>query len=147
MNPGSAPPSGPDIQIRPPARERETMASLQRRAANIGFRTAHIGVTGALFGGHVFNVPAPALLPFLWVAIATGAGLILIESHFGSRWLHQGNGLMVLAKLALLCVVPFAWSARVAILVLVVVLASVGSHMPARFRCYSVIDRQVIKCT
>jgi hypothetical protein len=123
------------------------MASLRRRATNIGFRTAHIAVTSVLVGGHVFDVPQASLRPFLWAAIATGAALIILESHLGARWLHQGNGLAVLAKLALLVAIPFAWGARVPILLAVLVLASVGSHMPARFRYYSIIDHQVIKCT
>ena len=35
---------------------------------------------------------------------------------------------------------------RLPILLAVVVLASVGSHMPAKFRYYSVIYRQVLRC-
>lgn len=51
---------------------------------------------------------------------------------------------MTLAKLALLCLVPLAWEYRVPILLLVVVIASVGSHMSGRFRYYSVVYRRVI---
>jgi hypothetical protein len=121
------------------------MASLQRRAWNIGIRTAHIAITSTLLGGHVFDVAAARLVPFLWAAIASGAVLLALEANWGVRWLHQGRGLMVLAKLALLCAVPFAWSHRVPLLMAVVVLASVGSHMPSRFRYYSVLYREVLK--
>ena len=51
---------------------------------------------------------------------------------------------MTLAKLALLCTVLFSWDCRLWILLAVVVIGSVGSHMPARFRYYSVIYREVI---
>jgi len=53
------------------------------------------------------------------------------------------GGLAVVLKLALLCVIPFAWSARVPILFVVVVIAGVGAHMPGRFRHYSLLYRGV----
>jgi hypothetical protein len=51
---------------------------------------------------------------------------------------------MVLAKLSLLCLVPFAWEYRVPILLVVLVLGSVGSHMPSRFRYYSFVHRRML---
>jgi hypothetical protein len=118
------------------------------RAWNIGFRTAHLLCTGVLLGGHAFDVPAERLYVSLWGAIGTGIGLIVLEAYPGARWLYQGQGLMVLAKLALLSLVPFLWTHRFELLIGVVILASVGSHMPARFRYYSVIHRRVLsKCS
>ena len=115
------------------------------RAWNIAFRTAHIGVVGVLFGGHVFEIPKPQLLLWLWLSIATGAALIAIEAFPHARWCYQGRGVLTLAKLLLLCLVPWLWAYRVAILTLVIVLGSVGSHMPRRFRYYSFVDRRVIE--
>lgn len=98
-----------------------------------------------LVGGHAFDVPGDQLYPILWLTIVTGAALIFLEAFSVTfRWLFQGRGLMVVAKLALLLVMPFAWSARLPILLVVIVLASVGSHMPARFRYYSVLERRVL---
>ena len=118
-----------------------------KRAWNIGFRTAHIGVAGILFGGHVFDIAPERLHIWLYLSIATGAVLVVLEAYPRPRWLHQGRGIVVLAKLGLLCavgaVVPL-WEFRVYLLALVVVIASVGSHMPARFRYYSVIYRRVL---
>ncbi|MGE5361794.1 MAG: hypothetical protein ACM3NQ_22485 [Bacteroidales bacterium] len=115
------------------------------RAWNIGIRTVHIAAMSVLVGAHAFDVPAPRLHVTLGVTIASGAVLILLEAFSVTyRWLYQGRGLMVLAKLALLAVVPFAWGSRLPILLIVIVLASVGSHMPARFRYYSVVDRRIL---
>ena len=50
----------------------------------------------------------------------------------------------MLTKLALLCLMPWLWEYRVAILALVIVLASVGSHMPARFRYFSVLHGRML---
>jgi len=108
-------------------------------------RTAHIAAMGVLLGGHAFDVDRERLLPSLWLTIGSGAALAAIEAGPSLLWFHQGRGLMTLAKLLLLCAVPLLWDYRLAILLVVVVIASIGSHMPARLRYYSVIYRQVIR--
>ncbi|MDP6059731.1 MAG: hypothetical protein QGH33_12605 [Pirellulaceae bacterium] len=113
------------------------------RAWNMDFRTIHIGVTWILFGGHVFDVAAERLLIWLYLSIATGIGLIVIEAYPSCRWFYQGRGVAVLFKLVLLGIVPLLWDYRVAILSAVIVIASVGSHMPGRFRYYSLLHREV----
>jgi hypothetical protein len=120
---------------------------LSTRTWNIAFRTAHIATMGVLLGGHAFDLPRARLLPCLWLTIATGLGLGLLEAGPSLLWFHQGRGLMTLAKLVLLCAVPLLWEhryLRLAVMLAVVAIASVGSHMPARFRYYSVIYREVI---
>ena len=117
------------------------------RTWNIALRTAHIAAMGVLLGGHAFNRPREELLPILYLTIATGAALGLLEAGPRLVWLHQGRGLMTIAKLGLLCAVPFLWDywhIRLAVLLAVVMIASVASHMPARLRYYSVIYREVI---
>ncbi|MDK1024179.1 MAG: hypothetical protein QGD92_08115 [Gammaproteobacteria bacterium] len=115
------------------------------RVLNIAFRTAHIGVTGVLFGGYVFDVAAEQLLIWLYATILTGAVLIAIEAYPHWWWFYQGRGLAAIAKLLLLCLVPWLWDYRIPILVVVIVIASVGSHMPARFRYYSFVHQRVLK--
>jgi hypothetical protein len=115
------------------------------RALNVTSRTIHLAAISVLVGGHVFAAPVARLEPWLWVAIASGAALIAIEVYPTFDWLAQGSGLFVLAKLALLAIVPFAWSWRVPILFGVVALAGVGSHMPGRYRHYSLIYRRNMK--
>ena len=122
---------------------------LTARTINIVVRTMHIAAMGVLLGGHAFDVPRERLLLSLWLTIGTGVALGAIEAGPRLLWFHQGRGLMTLAKLGLLCAVPFLWGhwpLRLAVLLLVVALASIGSHMPARFRYYSVIFRKVILC-
>ncbi len=114
------------------------------RAWNIAFRTAHIVTMGILLGGHTFAVAREQLYPMLVATVLTGIGLSLLEVGGGVVWFHQGRGLMTLAKLGLIGLVPWFWERRVMLLVAAAVLASIGSHMPARFRYYSVLYRQVI---
>ena len=117
------------------------------RAWNVGARTVHLAATGTLLGGHVFGAPAEALLPWLWVAIASGAVMLGVELYTSLDWLTQGGGLAVVLKLAMLCAVPFAWSARVPILFAVVAVAGIGAHMPGKYRHYSLLYGRVVKDT
>jgi hypothetical protein len=121
---------------------------LSVRAWNIAMRTAHIAAMGILLGGHAFDIPPSRLLLALWLTIGSGAVLAALEAGPRLLWLHQGRGLMTVAKLALVALVPLLWPYRLPVLLAVVALGSVGSHMPARFRYYSVLYRQVIpdKC-
>ena len=114
------------------------------RIANITLRTAHIAAMGVLLGGHAFDVEKSRLLLSLWMTIGTGVVLGLLEAGGNLTWFHQGRGLMTIAKVLLLCTIPFLWDYRLAILLVVVVIGSVGSHMPARMRYYSVVYRKMI---
>jgi hypothetical protein len=89
-------------------------------------------------------VQADLLYPSLAITVASGAALIGLELYQNVHWLFLGKGLVVLAKLALLLLVPLFWEARVLLLLAVVALASIGAHMPARFRHYSVLHRRVL---
>jgi hypothetical protein len=116
------------------------------RAISIALRTLHLAAFSVLLGGHAFSVEAEKLLPYLWLTIMSGLGLIALELYaVGLYWLFLGKGIMVLVKLALLLLIPFLWEARLLLLLLVVGIASIGSHMPARYRHYSLLHRRVIE--
>ncbi|MFQ5990010.1 MAG: hypothetical protein ACE5K9_08860 [Candidatus Methylomirabilales bacterium] len=115
------------------------------RSWSITFRTLHLAAFGLLLGGHAFAVDPEKLLAYLWLTIVSGIGLIALEVYTqGLYWFFLGKGIMVLVKLGLLLAVPFLWEQRLALLLLVVGIASVGSHMPARFRHYSLLHGRVI---
>lgn len=109
------------------------------RGINIALRTAHLMTSGILLGGHTFDVPAHRLVLLLYLTIASGAGLILLELYSSCRWVYLGKGVMVGLKIALVIAAGLWWQQRVVFLVLVVLIGSVGSHMPARFRYYSLL--------
>jgi hypothetical protein len=106
---------------------------------NILFRTLHLVVISLLVGGHAFGAPTGQLRLLLYGAIVTGTGMLVVDAYPSFQFLHQLWGLSVLLKLALLCVIPFAWSHRLPILIAVIVIGSVGSHVPKKFRHYSLI--------
>lgn len=106
----------------------------RHRALGLTLRTAHLMTFGALLGGHLFDVDPARLTPFLIATIVSGGALLALELASTCAWLFTGKGLMVLTKLLILLMVPFFWEHRVFLLLLTVAVASVGSHMPARFR-------------
>ena len=115
------------------------------RGINIALRTAHIMTFGILLGGHAFDVPAHRLILFLYLTIASGAGMILLELYSSCRWIYLGKGVTVILKVALVIAAGVWWEQRVMFLLFVVLIGSVGSHMPARFRYYSFLHGRVIE--
>jgi len=114
------------------------------RGINIALRTAHLMTAGVLLGGHTFDIPAHRLILLLYLTIASGAGLILLELYSSCRWIYLGKGVMVSLKIALVIAASVWWEQRVMLLLLVVLIGSVGSHMPARFRYYSLVHGRTI---
>ncbi len=114
------------------------------RAIGIGLRTFHIAAIGILLGGHVFALPADRLFVWLLLSLISGAGLIGIELYSSCKWLYQGKGVLVLLKLLLVASAAVWWEQRVGLLLAVLAIGSVGSHMPGRFRYYSIVHRRVI---
>ena len=114
------------------------------RGINIALRTAHLMTSGILLGGHAFDVPARQLILFLYLTVASGAGLILLELYSSCRWIYLGKGIMVSVKVALVIAAGVWWEHRFVFLLLVVLIGSFGSHMPARLRYYSVVHRRTI---
>jgi hypothetical protein len=104
------------------------------RALGVALRTAHLSTFGALVGGHLFQVDPDRLWPFLVATALSGAGLVGLELASTCAWLVQGKGAAVVLKLGVLALVPVFWDQRLPLLLVVGVIASVGSHMPARFR-------------
>ncbi len=114
------------------------------RVIRTALRTAHIAAFGILFGGHVFEVESSRLLVWLWLTVATGAAFVALELYGSFVWLQELRGWLTLLKVLLLCLVPCWWPHRVGLLLIVLVIGSVCSHMPGRFRYYSMFQRRVV---
>ena len=115
------------------------------RPLRTSLRTLHLLAFGALYGGHVFAVDAERLEPALVAVVATGLAFMLFEVWRSPIWLVQLRGVATYLKLALLLLVGPFWDQRVAILSLVVVIGAVVSHMPGRYRYYSLLHRRVMR--
>jgi hypothetical protein len=124
----------------PDSREKTTVSPWWR-GWNMAFRTAHIIAIAALFGGHVFGTGAELLVPWLYASVLTGTLLAIMEWIQDRRWFLQARGVLSLSKILILCLIPWVWDQRVAVLIVVIVVGSIGSHMPYTLRHYLVWGR------
>ena len=107
------------------------------------FRTVHLASMGILLGGHFYGQPANRLYPALYWTVGSGSAFVILELYCNFHWLFQIRGLMALAKIGLVMLIPLFWNQRVWILLAVLVLGSVGSHAPTGWRYYSVLTRSL----
>ena len=114
------------------------------RGISIIFRTLHLLASGLLVGGHAFGAEPQRLIALLYLTVGSGMGLILLELYRSCDWAYQGMGLLVIVKTAITVLAGVWWEQRVPLLCLVVVLGSVGSHMPAGYRHYSLLHGRVL---
>ena len=106
------------------------------RALRITLRTVHLLSFSVLYGGHWFGLPKTELVPWLWWTVLSGVGLIAVELWSGFDWIFQLSCALVCVKLCVLLLVPVFWGHRTALLTVVIVIGSVGSHMPGSLRHY-----------
>ena len=109
------------------------------RVIRTGLRTAHLLAFGALYGGHVYSIPAPRLWPALLATVTSGGALMALEIYRTPLWLGQVRGLATLVKIGLVVAVAVYWDSRLWLLTTAAIIGSVSSHMPGRYRYYSLI--------
>lgn len=114
------------------------------RALRTTLRTAHLVAFGALYGGHLYGVPADRLWPALLATVATGGAFMSLEIYCTPLWLGQLRGVATLVKIALIAAVAIFWDVRVWLLTATIIIAGVASHMPGRYRYYSVLHGRVV---
>jgi len=114
------------------------------RALRTALRTAHLIAFGTLYGGHVYGVEAERLVPALIATVATGGAFMGLEIYRAPVWLVQVRGLATLVKLALVVGVAALWPLRVPLLTLALVIGAVTSHMPSRWRYYSLLHGRAV---
>lgn len=107
-----------------------------RRVWSILFRTLHLGAISILVGGHPVHCSRRPTAPQSMWAIGSGVGMVVVETYPSPRSLLQGWGILLM-----LCTVPFAWNHRVPLLLVVLAMASVGSHLGKRLRHSSPVFR------
>ena len=66
------------------------------------------------------------------------------EIYRNALWLAQFRGLATLLKVALVATVALAWDARLWLLTAAIVIGGIVSHMPSRYRYYSVVHGRVV---
>jgi hypothetical protein len=106
-------------------------------------RTLHLIAVGALYGGHLYAVDVARLQPALLSVLLTGGLLICFEVWQSRIWLVQVRGVATFLKLGLLAGSRLAPELTTALLTLALVIGSISSHMPSRWRYHSVLHGRV----
>ncbi|MFQ5667357.1 MAG: hypothetical protein ACE5I7_13125 [Candidatus Binatia bacterium] len=114
------------------------------RAIRTMLRTAHLIAFGTLYGGHIYSIAPDRLHPALLATIATGAALMGLEVYRTPLWLVQVRGLATMVKIALVVAVALWWDVGVVFLTAAIVIGGVTSHMPGRYRYYSIVHGRSI---
>jgi hypothetical protein len=109
------------------------------RAIRTTLRTAHLLAFGALYGGHVYSLPAQRLWPALLATVASGGALMALEIYRTPVWLGQIRGVATLVKIGLVAAIAVYWESRLWLLTAAAIIGAVVSHMPGRFRYYSFV--------
>ena len=113
-----------------------------QRWLNIILRSLHLlGVAG--MGAAFLGAPAPhrGWNVYLFLTLATGICMTLLDAWSDRRWLAQLSGQTVLLKLLLLGLIPLCPAAREERFNAVILISAVVSHAPARVRHYSLRHR------
>lgn len=110
------------------------------RTINITLRSLHIVCFSVLVGGHFFNQPADQIMPWLYATLITGGLMMLIELYGSFTFLIELRGLSVIFKTLLLTLIPFFWDSRFLILAVIIIIASITSHMRGKYRHISLIS-------
>jgi hypothetical protein len=97
-------------------------------------RTVHLIAIAGLVGGHMFSAPLAPLRLLLYLSIVTGVAMCALEAYPNRHFFYEGWALLLWLKLVVLMLVPVLWSARKPILIVALVIASLGSHMPRALR-------------
>ena len=97
-------------------------------------RTVHLIAIAGLMGGHMFGAPLAPLRLLLYLSIITGVAMCALEAYPNRRFFYEGWALLLWLKLVVLTLVLVFWNARTPTLIVVLVIASIGSHMPRAMR-------------
>ena len=115
------------------------------RWVRIGLRTWHLIAMGYVLGGVALGTPFADLAGPLWATLVSGLLFVGVELYTSCIFLLQLKGWAVLAKVLLLGAAVAAPAHAEAYLVVAVIIGGISSHMPGRFRYYSVVHGAVRK--
>ncbi len=105
-----------------------------RRMTRTLLRAVHVLCGGVLLGGYVFAVTGSALSMWWYATVVSGGLLFATDLHASCAVLIEVRGLVVVAKLALLLMLPATGELATWLLAAVLLIGAVSSHLPGRYR-------------
>lgn len=118
--------------------------STVKRWTKISLRTLHLLSVAGVGGGIFFGLEQAAWLNYWWLALVSGALMMLIDIISNPVWIVQVRGLAIFLKLILLVFLGNWPSLDGLILAVIIIISGVISHAPGNLRYYSIYHRRVI---
>jgi len=115
-----------------------------KRWSKISLRTLHLLAVAGVGGGILFGLEKQLWINYWWLAVASGALMMLMDIVANPAWLVQIRGLVIMFKLILFALLGSypAWDNI--LLAIIIIISAVISHAPGKVRYYSLYHRQVI---
>ena len=133
--PISAPSGGPTFHRRLPG----------VRALQVLLRSLHIVAMALVLGGLAQGGTHETLWTPIVITLVSGVFLLVLDLSQGSLVISQGSGFAALLKLALLGLGNAFPAARLPFYLAATLVASIGSHMAANWRHFSLVTWKVIE--
>jgi hypothetical protein len=114
------------------------------RLLQVALRTVHILAMALILGALPFGAGFQQLRIPILMTVASGVVLFTLDLAKSPQILLQGSGIAVLLKLVLLGCGHLWPTQQLAFYLAATAVASVGSHMPGRWRHYSLLHRKVM---
>jgi hypothetical protein len=115
------------------------------RWVRMSLRTAHLIAMGLLVGGVAVGTPAGQMTLALWGTLLSGALFVALELYESWVFLVQVKGLAVLFKLVLLAGAVMFPGSALPLLIVAIVIGGFSSHMPGKYRYYSIFHGRALK--
>ena len=116
-----------------------------QRWVRISLRTAHLLFMGLLLGGVAKGFPMSELPLAYWGTLITGSLFALAEVYNTVAWLYQVKGWVVMIKIVLMGAAGVSQENALWFLGAAVVLGGISSHMPGKYRYYSILHGKLLK--
>ena len=115
-----------------------------KRWSKISLRTLHLLALAGVGGGILFGIEKDLWVNYWWLAIASGALMMLMDIISNPVWLIQVRGVIIFVKLILLASLGLYPQWDSFILAVIIIISAVISHAPGKLRYYSIYHRRVI---
>ena len=115
-----------------------------KRWSKISLRTLHLLALAGVGGGILFGLEKDLWINYWWLAMVSGALMMLMDIIPNPVWLVQIRGVVIFVKLILLACLGHYPEWDSLILAVIIIISAVISHAPGKLRYYSIYHRQVI---
>jgi hypothetical protein len=115
-----------------------------KRWTKISLRTLHLVSVAGVGGGVLFALEKDLWLYYWWLALVSGALMMLMDITANTVWVVQIRGVAIIVKLMLLLLLGYHPGWDNFLLVTMIIISAVISHAPGKVRYYSLYHRRVI---